>query len=106
MTPTIKALQILSDKPYLTAKWFAQEMWPDSEKWKRSHNTGNGGCRGKGMWLAAGSFLAKLQKQGLVWVDFSNTAHHKTFCLSHKGNEILKEYYEQKKHPMDSRRRS
>ena len=73
---TAKALQIIRDNPNLTANWFAQKMWPDSKGHTRSYNTGNGATSGKGMWLAAGSYLAKLVKKKLVsrWNGFQITS--------------------------------
>ena len=67
---TIAALQILAEHDQgLTAANFARLRWKDSIAWKRSYNTGNGATRGKGMWLSAGSYLAKLKKRGLVSFD-------------------------------------
>jgi hypothetical protein len=67
---TIKALRIIADLPdfIMTASEFAQFMWPDSPGWTKVSNCGTHGARrGCGMWRAGGSFLAKLEKRGLIW---------------------------------------
>lgn len=67
---TIKALRILQHHGPLRPGEFAKLMWPDSEGWDRSWTCGqnaNANQRGKGMYLAGGSFLAKLAKRGFVW---------------------------------------
>jgi len=68
---TIKALNILNLEygKAITANEFAKRMWPDSEGWKMVKNTGHGATRGKGMWLAGGSYLAKLRNRGFVTID-------------------------------------
>lgn len=87
-TSTIKALRILSENPKgLTARWFAQKMWKDSRGWKKSYNTGNGACKGKGMWLCAGGYLAKLEKEQWVRRELSGGVWIWTITLL--GNEIL-----------------
>lgn len=53
----------------MSAHEFATQMWEDSDMHKRVKNTGNGACAGKGAWLCAGSYLAKLIKYG--WVEKS-----------------------------------
>lgn len=61
MTPTQKALSIISlnDGERLTATEFARKMWPDSKSWRRLY--GHGACR------AGGAFLARLERNGLVY---------------------------------------
>lgn len=83
-----RALEILKDNPDIGANHFASLFWPDSKAWNKSYNTGNGATRGKGMWLSAGSYLAKLVKAGLVWRDCSYG--HVTFRLSSEGRESVK----------------
>lgn len=63
-----RALTILY-VPYgeeLTPTQFARKMWPDSKGWNKVSNQGNGATSGKGMWLSAGSYLAKLSDKNLV----------------------------------------
>jgi hypothetical protein len=47
-------------------KWFAMAMWGDSPAWKRHYKIGHGTTIGKGMWLCAGSYLAKLEDKKLL----------------------------------------
>jgi hypothetical protein len=47
-----------------SARQVAEFLWPDSEGWSTYH--GKRSVRGGGMWLAAGSLMGKLIKQGLV----------------------------------------
>lgn len=60
------ALKIVQDNPGVRAAGFASLMWPDSDGHNAHKNGGNGSQKGKGMWLAGGSYLAKLRKKGLV----------------------------------------
>jgi hypothetical protein len=66
VTPkTRKALTILRKHGQLSATRFAELNWPKSEYWQKSYKCGrkgNAAVRGRGMWLAAGSYLAKLAK--------------------------------------------
>lgn len=89
---TIKALQILTVDygSELTAGQFAQQMWPDSKAWRNVKNTGNGACSGKGMWLSAGSYLAKLSKRKLV--DINIDEYQNKFKISHEGKKALEKY--------------
>jgi len=60
-------LTILRKHGQLSATRFAELNWPKSECWQKSYKCGkNGSRRGTGMWLAAGSYLAKLAKAGYV----------------------------------------
>jgi len=86
---TIKALKIVKEGGGITPKFFAMKMWPDSPAWKRVYNTGYGATSGKGLWLSAGSYLAKLRIAGLVEVSFDD--YHFEYWLSKKGREVLKE---------------
>ena len=71
MTPTQRALRIIDaerSKPgRFTCGDFAALMWPDSEAWTKVTRCGRGSHAGKGMWLCAGSLLAKLRIRGLIW---------------------------------------
>lgn len=86
---TIQALKIIRDSEEISASDFALKMWPNSPKWKKVYNTGDGATSGKGMWLAAGSYLSKLRKAGLLWSGFSNIYWYR---LSSDGRKVLKEY--------------
>lgn len=62
-----RALEILRDNPGIAPRAFAKKMWPDSEGHKHHTKCGNKGVSvGGGMNLAAGGFLGKLAKAGLV----------------------------------------
>jgi hypothetical protein len=63
----IRAIEILKEHPEgLTAKHFGLLMWPDNPKHKKVSNIGNGATHGVGMWFAAGSYLSRLEKRGVV----------------------------------------
>lgn len=88
--PLIKALTILNNRPDgLTPAWFAKDMWEDSPAWRRSYNTGNGACRGKGMWLCAGGYLHRLERKGLVERELSFSVW--IWYITKKGKDILNE---------------
>ena len=54
------------DRPVML-KYFAAAMWPDSEGWQRYKKCGkNGVHQGGGMYSAAGGFLGRLARRGLV----------------------------------------
>ena len=62
-----RALEILRDNPGVTASRFAHLMWPDAEGHKHHTKCGPKGVSvGGGMNLAAGGFLGKLVRAGLV----------------------------------------
>ncbi len=75
------------DKP-MAAREFALKMWPKSNMHTTSKNQGNGATRGKAAWLCGGSYLAKLQKKGLV----SNRSYSKThygYFITAEGLNIV-----------------
>lgn len=88
MTGTIKALKIIQDNDIYKATRFAELMWPDSACWQKVYNTGHGATRGKGLWLAAGSFLRKLQYQGLIIIYYPK--YGMAVGLTSKGRDLLK----------------
>jgi len=73
----------------LSARFFAEKMWPDSDGWKRVSNQGNGATSGKGMWLSAGSYLSKLKRLGYLHRDISGS--QVVWSISAKGIEALGE---------------
>lgn len=91
---TIKALRIIKEGRGITPKFFAMKMWPDSPAWERVYNTGHGATTGKGLWLSAGSYLAKLRRAGLVEISFDD--YHFEYWLSIKGKEALEGGYDAK----------
>lgn len=65
--PQARALKILIDaKGSLSARGFAQRMWPDSSGWRTLSDVRKGVVRGKAMPGLAGRFLWRLYKMGLV----------------------------------------
>jgi len=94
-----RALEILRDNPGVTAGRFGHLMWPDAEGHKHHTKCGNKGVSvGGGMNLAAGGFLGKLIKAGLV-VCTSDSHYYKgrvrfglgEFHLAAEGRKALKE---------------
>jgi hypothetical protein len=61
-----RALKIIARNPGITPARFAELMWPNSEGHQRHHRCGYGTSRGSGMALAAGGYLGKLVRRGLV----------------------------------------
>ena len=90
LTPTkIRALDFLkntSDQRPMTARRFAELMWPGSNMHTSSKNQGNGATRGKAAWLCGGSYLGKLRKMDLV-SNFSSPGYY----ITSKGLEKLNE---------------
>lgn len=97
---TIKALNIIKNfvDKYgrgITASEFAKEMWKNSKCWSRVYNQGHGATKGKGMWLSAGSYLAKLKYADFVYSDilgctriFYLTSLGESFAeIKEKGNK-------------------
>ena len=78
---TIDALIVLADHPNITAREFAQYLQD------------NGATSGKGIWLSAGSYLAKLKSKGLVQVDIPHSI--RLFKLSPEGSRILRDYIDE-----------
>ncbi len=81
---TYKALKIIEKNPKISPRKFGELMWENSEARTRVYNIGNGATRGSGLWLCAGSYLAKLRNRKLV-SHFDNT-------LSNKGHEEIELY--------------
>lgn len=68
ITPTtIRALRIIEQSPGIRPERFGEQLWPDHEGWGRIGKCGAYGARrGVGMVLAAGGYLGKLRKAGLI----------------------------------------
>ncbi len=73
----------------LSARFFAEKMWPNSDGWKRVSNQGNGATSGKGMWLRAGVFLRKLGDLGYLYHDISGDTV--VWYITGKGLDALGE---------------
>ncbi len=61
-----RALRIIKSHAIMSATHFGQTMWPTSPSWHRISKSGHGVTRGAGIRLAAGAYLAKLQKKGYI----------------------------------------
>lgn len=84
------ALQIVRDNPGIVPARFADKMWPTSEGWKRPAKCGpSGSHRGGGMYLAAGGFLGRLYRQGLVQRSYGKYGRPH-FYLSQTGSRALR----------------
>lgn len=90
-TPTIKALRIIRDNEIETIRDFAHLMWPKSVCWSKVYNIGHGAVRGKGMWLAAGSFLAKLRDRDLIIIFREFRSNRIALCLTRRGIELIQQ---------------
>ena len=91
ISATDKALDLINNNSIRSAQRFAQLMWPDSPCWKKVYKVGNNGATtGVGMWLAGGSFLAKLRQQGLIThYDSFGSGVRIEIMLTNKGRERL-----------------
>ena len=89
MTPaTLKALRIVRDNPDLRPAQFARLYWPKHEGargWDQPHKCGQGTHRGMGMYTAAGGFLGKLRKRGLISGGFWPHGYH----ITRAGSQAL-----------------
>lgn len=88
--PRRRALEILERRVEgLTPAFFAAEMWPDSKCWKRSYKCGpKGASRGIAMATAAGGFLGKLGRLGLVQTKLV-FGHHQMHVITSEGRKAL-----------------
>ncbi len=97
-TPTLRALRILASLPDpfdgISANQFAVRYYTGTDKeylLSAVSNQGEGACSGKKAWLCAGSFLAKLEKKGLVhWRPRAAGAAH--YCITAAGRQYIKEH--------------
>jgi len=85
---TLKALRIIRDHKIESCKQFAKFMWPDSDGWKTHVKVGKGVSKGGAMPIAAGGYLGKLKKWGLV----NGVSHGVIFHLTKKGRECLNSF--------------
>lgn len=94
----IKALTIIRDNPGIHANQLSEKLWPESIAHKRSYNVGHGAARGVGAWLAAGSYVGKLRKKGLVryhlahsWDGEKDVIDISGYEITSAGRELLEE---------------
>ena len=86
---TVKALRIIRDNHVYSPDRFAHLMWPESRYWEVRYKCGNGSHAGRGVVLSAGSFLARLRKQGLImYLDMIK--YPAEYELTPLGKEYLK----------------
>jgi len=88
----LKALEIIDKYGSITPKYFARHMWPDSEGWSHHVKCGNGSHRGGGMYMAAGGYLGKLNKEGWIRMQYTSLAgtySRDGYILTSKGREVL-----------------
>ena len=84
-----RALNIVKKNPGITPSAFAKLMWPDSKCWNHSVKCGpKGSTRGGGMPLAAGGYLGRLYRAGLIELGFSRIGQSK-YYISGLGLSLL-----------------
>lgn len=94
---TVQALKLIVNEKPKSYKEFARKFWPNHPMHTRVTNCGNGATGGAVARLCAGSFLRKLERQGLIkfrWHDESNLLP--LVYLTKKGIEFLIEFLEVK----------
>ncbi len=90
MTQTQKALAIIRDHEIELPSQFADLMWPNSPARHVSYKCGPyGSSRGIALNRAAGAFLGRLRKQGLI-VDIPSRHHRPLIVLTGEGYTVLK----------------
>lgn len=92
------ALEIIRDYGPITPKRFAEFFWP-RDKWTWAIiNTGRGGAhKGRGMYIAAGCYLAKLAKAGWareIWRNSFGHYRREGYILTDEGKRILKDAFD------------
>lgn len=94
ITPkTRKALMILKEHPDITARAFGDFYFDQPEHeylYTASSNQGNGACRGKKLWLCAGSLLGRLVAKGWVRRRISRDGRI-SFMLTFEGEKRLQD---------------
>ena len=85
-----RMLMLLNEYPEgLPAREVGELFWPDSPEHRKVYNIGNGAHRGVGMWLAAGSYLHRLEKKGLV-ERYWQYRDQIRWIVSEKGKERIR----------------
>lgn len=88
-----KSLEILNAHPGITARAFGDFYFDQPEHeylFTASSKQGNGACRGKKLWLCAGSLLGRLIQAGLVR-NYISRDGKVTFYLTAEGEQALKQ---------------
>lgn len=88
----VRALEVVEKGGSIVPREFARAMWPESAGWMRSSRCGpNGVHRGGGMYLAAGGYLGRLSKLGLVRQQFRGVLYDKDgYALTESGKQALR----------------
>lgn len=71
---------------------FAYYMWPDSRGWTRAAKCGYGTSKGGGMRTAAGGYLGKLRKRGLITSWPGGRSGMTVYKLTEEGSQLLSAY--------------
>lgn len=79
------ALKLIARNDIHCPRQFAELMWPSSDGWHRIHNVGHGVHRGGAMPLAAGGYLGKLRRDGLIVGGYD-----RPIMLTEKGHDLLR----------------
>lgn len=90
---TVEALRILQERQPRSHAYFAELFWPGNDMHARYSNAGTHGARrGAGAWLSSGSYLAKLEKRGLIHRRrYGDSSSRPIATLTAEGARILKE---------------
>ena len=95
ITPTcLKALNILFLHDIQQPSTFGEMLWGrDHPGYNRVSRCGpSGSRRGGGMDMAAGGYLGKLRKQGLISIHYEYRNHVRHFRLTDAGKKVLLEH--------------
>lgn len=85
-----RALIILRDHGPMMPRDFAEHMWPTSDGWHRYAKCGPKGVhQGGGMYRAAGAYLGKLCRLGLV--EHARNSRWNGYLISKEGRQALRQ---------------
>lgn len=84
----LRALSIVQHHGPVQPKAFARAMWPASPSWGHRTNCGHGVSIGLCMAIAAGGYLGKLAKRGLIGPGFQHGVHA-GYVLTDQGRALL-----------------
>ena len=86
-----QALEIIRAHPGIKPREFARFMWPASLSWSTHTKAGRGVTRGGGMNLAAGGYLGKLARAGLIRHAYTSASRREIgYYLTPEGTQALK----------------
>ena len=91
MSRTLEALELIKNREPKSFRQFAEWFWPGNLMHTRVTNCGNGARQGAGSFLCAGSFLGRLNKKGLIFIDRGRIGTTEPIAiLTDKGEQALK----------------